>query len=47
MLIKRSDQNPILKPDIDQSWEARAVFSPCPIKEGKDIFLFYQALSTL
>ncbi len=45
MLIKRSDKNPILKPNKDQSWEAHAVFNGCPVKKGKKIFLLYRAMS--
>ncbi len=45
MFIERSDKNPILKPNKDQSWEAEAVFNGCPIKKGKETYLFYRALS--
>lgn len=45
MFIERSDKNPILKPNKDQSWEAEAVFNGCPVKKGKEIYLLYRALS--
>jgi len=45
MLIKRSDKNPILKPNKNQSWEAEAVFNGCPVKKGNKTYLFYRALS--
>lgn len=45
MIIERSDKNPILAPNKNQSWEAEAVFNGCPIKEGNKIFLLYRALS--
>ncbi len=45
MLIERSDKNPILKPNKNNSWEARAVFNGCPIKKGETTHLLYRALS--
>lgn len=45
MLIERSDKNPILKPNRNQSWEAEAVFNPCPIKKGEKTYLVYRAMS--
>ena len=45
MLIKRSDKNPILKPNKNQSWEAEAVFNGCPVKKGSKTYLLYRALS--
>jgi len=45
MIIKRSNDNPILKPNRNQSWEAEAVFNGCPVEKGNRIFLIYRALS--
>jgi predicted GH43/DUF377 family glycosyl hydrolase len=45
MIIQRSKNNPILKPDRNQSWEAEAVFNGCPVKVGSRIYLLYRALS--
>lgn len=45
MLIERSNKNPILKPNKNQSWEAEAVFNGCAVKKGKEIYLLYRALS--
>lgn len=45
MIIQRSKDNPILKPNRDQSWEAEAVFNGCPVKVGNKIYLLYRALS--
>lgn len=45
MLIERSDENPILTPNRDNSWEAEAVFNGCPIKKGDTTYLLYRALS--
>lgn len=45
MIIERSDKNPILKPNKDQSWEAEAVFNGCPVKKGNKVFLLYRAVS--
>lgn len=46
MLIKRSDKNPILRPNSNQAWEAEAVFNGCPIEKGNKTFLLYRALSS-
>lgn len=45
MIVRRSKENPILKPNRDQSWEAEAVFNGCPIKVGSQTYLLYRALS--
>ncbi len=45
IILKRSDKNPILKPNEEESWEAEAVFNGCPIKRGNKIYLLYRALS--
>ena len=45
MIIQRSKDNPILKPNRGQSWEAEAVFNGCPAKAGNKIYLLYRALS--
>ena len=45
MLIKRSEENPILTPNRSNSWETEAVFNGCPIKKGDTTYLLYRALS--
>lgn len=45
MIIERYDNNPILAPDKNQSWEAEAVLNGCPIEKGNKIFLAYRAIS--
>lgn len=45
MIITRAEENPILKPNKNQSWEAEAVFNGCPVKKGNKIYLLYRALS--
>ena len=45
MFVERSDKNPILKPNKNQSWEAEAVFNGCPVKKDGEIYLLYRALS--
>ncbi len=45
MLADRSPHNPILKPNINKSWESEAVFNGCPIKKGSTIYLIYRAIS--
>ncbi len=43
--INRSSENPILLPERKHHWEARAVYSPCPIEIGGKINLVYRAVS--
>jgi len=45
VIIERSDRNPILIPNKNQSWEAEAVFNGCPVKKGNKIYLIYRAMS--
>ncbi len=45
MILKRFEENPILKPNKDHSWEARAVFNGCPTQYKNKIFLLYRAVS--
>lgn len=45
MLVERSEKNPVLIPKRFHAWEATAVFNGCPIREGKNIYLLYRALS--
>lgn len=45
MFVERSEKNPILKPNRNQSWEALAVFNGCPIKKGSKTYLLYRAMS--
>lgn len=45
MIIKRSGENPILKPLSAHSWEAQAVFNGCPVQRGAKTYLVYRALS--
>ena len=43
--IERHPQNPVLKPDTDFSWQARATFNGCPIQKGDITYLFFRAIS--
>jgi predicted GH43/DUF377 family glycosyl hydrolase len=45
MLIKRYEDNPILKPKSNHLWESRAVFNGCPSRNKDGISLLYRALS--
>ncbi|MDO8523580.1 MAG: glycosidase, partial [bacterium] len=45
MLAERSPYNPVLKPNISQSWESEAVFNGCPVRKGRLIYLLYRAVS--
>ncbi len=46
MIVQRSDRNPILKPNRNQSWEATAVFNPTVVQKDKKVFMLYRALSS-
>jgi predicted GH43/DUF377 family glycosyl hydrolase len=46
MLLKRYDDNPVLKPKRNHPWEAQAVFNGCPVKRSNGISLLYRALSS-
>ena len=43
--VKRFANNPILVPDSNVSWQARAVFNGCPVVFNNSIFLLYRAES--
>lgn len=43
--IVRYARNPILKPDLNFSWKALAVFNGCPVKKGKKTHLLFRAYS--
>jgi len=45
MLIKRREENPILKPSSTRPWEAEAVFNGCPVKKNGETYLLYRAIS--
>ncbi len=45
MIVKRSSENPVLKPLSAHSWEAQAVFNGCPIEKNGKTYLVYRALS--
>ncbi len=45
MIIERVLENPILKPNKNNPWEAQAVFNGCPIKVNDKIYLLFRALS--
>lgn len=45
MIIKRAEENPILKPLSAHAWEAEAVFNGCPIQKRGEIYLLYRAVS--
>ena len=33
--VKRSKNNPIIKPSLENEWQAYSTFNGCPIKKGK------------
>jgi predicted GH43/DUF377 family glycosyl hydrolase len=45
MIIKRAEENPILKPLSIHAWEAQAVFNGCPVQKRGKIYLLYRAIS--
>lgn len=43
--LKRAPHNPVLEPVAEHSWEAKAVFNPAAIDEGKKVRILYRAMS--
>ena len=43
--MRRSQENPILIPLFENSWEADGTFNGCPVKDGKKIHFVYRAVS--
>ncbi|MEK7083467.1 MAG: hypothetical protein AAB972_04795 [Patescibacteria group bacterium] len=44
-IVKRSNQNPILRPDETKQWEAEATFNGCPSVANSTIHFVYRAVS--
>ncbi|MFH0755333.1 MAG: hypothetical protein V1910_01555 [bacterium] len=44
--IKKSPNNPLLSPNTNNPWEAKAVFNWCPIKDKNKIHYIYRAMSS-
>ena len=44
-MIKRAEQNPILKPTMLRAWEAEGVLNGCPVQKNNKIYLLYRAFS--
>ncbi len=44
-ILKRSDKNPVLRPNRNQTWESEAAFNGCPVRRGDKIYLLYRGLS--
>lgn len=44
-VLKRSQNNPILIPDENDSFDSLASFNGCPIKEGNNIHILYRAMN--
>lgn len=45
LILKRSYDNPILKPDKENLWESEAVFNGCVVKEKNVYHILYRAVS--
>lgn len=43
LVARRLDQNPILAPDEDIHWQAKATFNGCPIRAGQTTHLVFRA----
>ena len=43
--VKRSKNNPIIKPSLENEWQAYSTFNGCPIKKGKSKILLFRAQS--
>lgn len=46
-VIKKSEDNPILIPNINHHWEEFAAFNMCPIKKGRTFYGLYRAISAV
>ncbi len=46
IMISRSDENPILLPVRENSWEAYATFNPAVIQRGGKYYMLYRAISS-
>ncbi len=44
--VKKSSHNPLLSPNTNDPWEAKAVFNWCPIKDGNTTHYVYRAMSS-
>ena len=44
--MRRSQDNPILVPICENTWEADGAFNGCPVKDGRKIHFVYRAVST-
>ena len=43
--FKRSEENPVLRPNPDNDWEAEATFNGCPTMVRGKVVLLYRAVS--
>jgi len=43
--FKRSEENPVLRPNPDNDWEAEATFNGCPILVNGKVVVLYRAVS--
>lgn len=44
--FKRSDENPVLIPEVDHEWEKNAVLNGCPVLGGGKVHFLYRAVSS-
>ena len=43
--MRRSEENPILIPMSENTWEADGAFNGCPVHDGNKIYFVYRAVS--
>jgi predicted GH43/DUF377 family glycosyl hydrolase len=43
--MRRSEENPILIPIAENTWEAFGAFNGCPVRDGRNIHFVYRAVS--
>jgi predicted GH43/DUF377 family glycosyl hydrolase len=44
--IRRSEENPVLIPLSENTWEANGTFNGCPVRDGGKIHFVYRAISS-
>lgn len=45
LIINRDKNNPLLKPDTNYSWQAKATFNGCPVQVGHQTHMLFRAFS--
>jgi predicted GH43/DUF377 family glycosyl hydrolase len=45
LVVKRSAVNPIIEPDPQNAWVAKAAYNPCAVADGRTVHLVYRAVA--